>query len=69
MLKIKGTELQQQIAALLVRVEGTRAIALAAGSDAPTASTAGAYYLYVRATTIYGGATEIQRELINRGMF
>jgi pimeloyl-CoA dehydrogenase len=68
-LKIKGTDIQQRIAALLYRVEGTRAMAQKALADAPEAPTVGSYYHYVRAVTIYGGTNEIQRELLNRGMF
>lgn len=68
-LKLKGTDIQQRIAALLYRLEGAGAIKLSAVGDAPEAPTAGSYYHYVRATTIYGGASEIQRELLNREMF
>ena len=68
-LKIKGTDIQQRIAALLYRVEGTRAMQHEALADAPEASAVGAYYLFARAVTIYGGTNEIQRELLNRGMF
>jgi pimeloyl-CoA dehydrogenase len=68
-LKLKGTDIQQRIAALLYRLEGAGAMKLAALGDAPEAPTAGSYYHYVRATTIYGGASEIQKELLNREMF
>lgn len=68
-LKVKGTELQQRIVSLVCRVEGTDAVALGAEGGDPNASTAGSNYLYMRATTIYGGATEIQKELLTRGMF
>lgn len=72
-LKLKGTETQQRIAALLLRLEGPHGMRLeplgAGYSKLPEVSTAGSYYHYVRATTIYGGSSEIQRELLNRGMF
>jgi pimeloyl-CoA dehydrogenase len=68
-LKLKGTDIQQRIAAVLYRIEGAGAMKLAALGHAPEAPTAGSYYHYVRATTIYGGASEIQKELLNREMF
>jgi pimeloyl-CoA dehydrogenase len=68
-LKLKGSELQQRIASLLCRIEGTGAMALAGEEGASAASTVGSNYLYMRATTIYGGASEIQKELLTRGMF
>lgn len=68
-LKLKGTDIQQRIAALLYRLEGAGAMKLSALGDAPEAPTAGSYYHYVRATTIYGGASEIQKELLNRELF
>jgi pimeloyl-CoA dehydrogenase len=68
-LKLKGTELQQQIASVIVQIEGTDSITLSARGDAPTASTTGSYHMYSRASTIYGGASEIQKDLLSRGIF
>jgi pimeloyl-CoA dehydrogenase len=68
-LKLKGSELQQRIATLLLRIEGATAVASAATENGSAMPTAGANYLYMRAVTIYGGSSEIQKELLARGMF
>src|SRR3989475_3815942 len=57
MLKIKGTEIQQALAELMMQAAGQ------AGRDA-FASALGRRYLSMRKTTIYAGSNEIQRNII-----
>ncbi len=72
-LKLKGSELSQRIAALLLRIAGPPATELMTQGDGDRrddpASAAGPQYLYARALTIYAGSSEIQRELIARSIF
>src|SRR5881392_1251134 len=57
MLKIKGTEIQQALAELMMQAAGE------AGSD-EFAEALGRRYLSMRKTTIYAGSNEIQRNII-----
>src|SRR6267378_1991930 len=57
MLKIKGTEIQQALAELMMQAAGP------AGSD-EFAAALGRRYLSMRKTTIYAGSNEIQRNII-----
>src|SRR5882762_10128650 len=57
MLKIKGTEIQQALAELMMQAAGQ------AGSD-EFAAALGRRYLSMRKTTIYAGSNEIQRNII-----
>jgi len=57
MLKIKGTEIQQALAELMMQAAGE------AGSD-EFAAALGRRYLSMRKTTIYAGSNEIQRNII-----
>lgn len=75
MLKVRGTEAQQALQRLAVRVAGPYACIHApqvqrAGVDAPVASIAvllaSARYMNGRAASIYGGSNEIQRGIISR---
>ena len=71
MLKIKGSELQQRIAELLVEVAGPRAVPFGAGgADAGQDWAAHAFpgHFYARVATIYGGSNEIQRNIIARSL-
>lgn len=72
-LKLKGSELTQAIAALLLRLAGPAGIEVMtdAGGERGShpASAAAPQYFYYRASTLYGGSTEIQRELISRELF
>jgi alkylation response protein AidB-like acyl-CoA dehydrogenase len=69
MLKIRGTEIQQSIAELLMQAYGTQARAFRAidhdAFDAAAASSAPVYFNY-RKTTIYAGSNEIQRNIISK---
>lgn len=71
MLKIKGSELQQTLAELLVEVAGPRAAPF--GPEAHDAGSPWAAHLfenhfYARVATIYGGSNEIQRNIIARSL-
>ena len=76
-LKLKGTELFQQVMDLLLEAGGPEALRLAqprlgdapAGADAAPVQALGAAHLYSRAASIYGGANEIQRNLLARHVF
>jgi alkylation response protein AidB-like acyl-CoA dehydrogenase len=57
MLKIRGTEIQQALAELMMQAAGQ------AGSD-EFAAALGRCYLSMRKTTIYAGSNEIQRNII-----
>ncbi|GAA4554419.1 acyl-CoA dehydrogenase family protein [Pseudonocardia xishanensis] len=66
-LKLRGTEIQQEITALWMDLGGERAIvrAGAARSDVPAwVRGASEVYLNFRKTSIYGGSNEIQRQII-----
>ena len=69
MLKIRWSELIQRITALWAEALGTDAALMEplggveAAADMPHAMAA---YLHMRVTTIYGGANEVQRNIIAR---
>jgi acyl-CoA dehydrogenase len=73
-LKVEFTELMQRIESLAVALLGPRGLAFSSdGSPAADARSAAAHaalasYLNNRAATIYGGSSEIQRELIARNI-
>ena len=66
-LKLKGSELLQEITTLLARLSGTTGLERRAsdGEDAlhPVAATVPRYFFY-RATSIYGGASEVQKDIV-----
>jgi len=71
MLKIKGSELQQRLAELLVETAGPAAAPF--GPEAQDAERAWAAHLfaghfYARVASIYGGSNEIQRNIIARSL-
>ncbi|OUS29716.1 pimeloyl-CoA dehydrogenase large subunit [Gammaproteobacteria bacterium 45_16_T64] len=65
-LKIRGTEIQQQVSELAVEAGGHYSHVMndgeAVGND--VAWTSSAKYLYGRAATIYGGSNEVQKNII-----
>ena len=77
-LKLKGTELQQQATELLMEVAGVHAMPIqhdylweGADGSAETigpewSATIGADYFMTRAASIYGGSNEIQRNVISK---
>jgi alkylation response protein AidB-like acyl-CoA dehydrogenase len=66
MLKIKGSELYQRIAELILETQGRSALACSAGAGTQhwVQDPAAAFYLNLRKVTIYGGSNEIQRTII-----
>lgn len=76
-LKIKGSELQQAIAELLLDLAGPHALPrqtdyLLGGAQEPVgpewAATIAPRYLFGRAASIYGGTSEVQRNIIARAV-
>lgn len=69
-LKIKGTEIQQWIAELSIETCGYYAHILNDGEPIGNdyAWAASAKYLYGRASTIYGGSNEIQKNIISKAV-
>ncbi len=75
-LKLKGTKLQQDIAELQVDVLGMDGVPIRDGYDVPdgfATPPAGAVeamptYLFYRKATIYGGASEVQRNIIAKAI-
>ncbi|MDO8704349.1 MAG: acyl-CoA dehydrogenase family protein [Sulfuricaulis sp.] len=66
-LKIKGTELQQDIAALLARLAGPQGLELRSGDDR-THGPLTARYFHSRAASIYGGTTEVQKDILAKAI-
>jgi len=67
MLKIKGSEIYQRIAELILEAHGTAALPARADAGAHggwALAPAAAFYLNLRKVTIYGGSNEIQRGII-----
>jgi len=66
MLKIKGSEIYQRIAELILETQGRAALACQWRADAGrwVQDPAAAFYLNLRKVTIYGGSNEIQRSII-----
>lgn len=69
-LKIRGTEIQQAISELAVEVCGLYAHALNQGDPVGNdyAWALSAKYLYGRASTIYGGSNEVQKNIIAKAV-
>ncbi len=66
-LKLRGSQLQQEATELLVEVAGPDALPFAAGDDIASpewAQRAAPRYLNYRKTSIYGGSNEVQRTII-----
>jgi alkylation response protein AidB-like acyl-CoA dehydrogenase len=66
MLKIRGSELYQRIAELILETQGRAALACRWDAEAErwVQDPAAAFYLNLRKVTIYGGSNEIQRSII-----
>jgi len=65
MLKIKGSELQQRLAELLVEAAGTDALPFGPGAEGHRGALFKGHF-DTRVVTIYGGSNEIQRNIIAR---
>jgi len=63
-LKIKGSELMQELTALLARLAGANGLERR-GPEAADPLAAAAYrYFFYRAATIYGGSSEVQKDIL-----
>ena len=70
-LKLKGVELQQEIAALLLRIAGPASLehrSHAAAEPGDWSAALGPRYLFSRAASIYGGTSEIQKDILARAL-
>ncbi|HET7688796.1 MAG TPA: acyl-CoA dehydrogenase family protein [Nocardioidaceae bacterium] len=64
-LKLRGTELQQEVMELVVDLAGADALASGAGAGVPGwAQVSAPHYLNFRKASIYGGSNEVQRQII-----
>ena len=76
MLKILGSELSQKISGMTVEVLGRHGLSYQTGALMLGGEESGLYgaagsvreYLHGRATTIYGGSNEIQRNIIAKAV-
>jgi pimeloyl-CoA dehydrogenase len=66
-LKLKGTELQQDIAALLARLDGPQGLERRPAEDR-THGPLTPRYFYSRAASIYGGTTEVQKDILAKAI-
>ncbi|WP_038200250.1 acyl-CoA dehydrogenase family protein [Xenophilus azovorans] len=69
-LKLKGVEIQQQIAALMLRVLGPAGLVRADEHEGERAEMAvpATRYLFTRASSIYGGTSEVQKDVLARAL-
>ncbi len=67
-LKLKGTELQQGIAALLARLDGPAGLEKQAPDETPVHGPLTPRYFYSRAASIYGGTTEVQKDILAKAI-
>ena len=68
-MKLKGTEIQQRIQKLTVEAGGIYSAAWGAKQVGPSFARAGmGGYLASRAYTIYGGASEVQKDVIAKNV-
>lgn len=66
-LKLKGTELQQEINALLARIAGPGGLERRPTEDVTHGPLAPRYF-YSRAASIYGGTTEVQKDILAKAI-
>ena len=64
-LKLKGVELQQEVNALLARVAGPSGLERRDSADVENGPLAPRYF-YSRAASIYGGTSEVQKDILSR---
>ena len=68
-LKIRGSELQQEVGELAMEVMGMNSLSwFNEGAVPPNEQWVASTFNYQRATTIYGGSNEIQRNVIAKGI-
>ena len=66
-LKLKGVELQQEINALLARIAGPGGLERRPAGDVEDGPLAPRYF-YSRAASIYGGTTEVQKDILAKAI-
>jgi pimeloyl-CoA dehydrogenase len=66
-LKLKGTELQQEVNALLARLAGPSGLERR-GADETAHGPLVPRYFYSRAASIYGGTTEVQKDILAKAI-
>ncbi|WP_320109647.1 acyl-CoA dehydrogenase family protein [Rhodopseudomonas sp. P2A-2r] len=62
-LKLKGTEIQQEIYQLLTRIAGPAGLERRTPAE-PSLAAVNARYFYSRAASVYGGSSEIQKDIL-----
>jgi len=67
-MKLKGTEIQQRVSELNLEAAGIYAAAWGAAAGPGFARGATSAYLGTRATTIFGGASEVQKDVIAKNV-
>ena len=67
-MKLKGTEIQQRVSELNLEAAGIYAAAWGAAAGPDFARGATSAYLGTRATTIFGGASEVQKDVIAKNV-
>ena len=67
LLKLKGVELQQEINALLARIAGPGGLERRPSGDVVDGPLAPRYF-YSRAASIYGGTTEVQKDILAKAI-
>jgi pimeloyl-CoA dehydrogenase len=69
-LKLKGVEIQQQIAALMLRVLGPAGLVRSDAQEGERAEMAmpATRYLFTRASSIYGGTSEVQKDVLAKAL-
>jgi pimeloyl-CoA dehydrogenase len=67
-LKLKGTELQQAVMALLARLDGVAGLERRRDTDVTSNGPLAPRYLYSRAASIYGGTSEIQKDILSKAI-
>jgi pimeloyl-CoA dehydrogenase len=68
-LKLKGVELQQEMAALLARLMGPAGLERAdEATGNPGSGPLAPRYFYSRAASIYGGTSEVQKDILAKGI-
>jgi pimeloyl-CoA dehydrogenase len=66
-LKLKGTELQQEVNALLARIAGPGGLERRSDDDVVQGPLAPRYF-YSRAASIYGGTSEVQKDILAKAV-
>ena len=67
-MKLKGTEIQQRVSELNLEAAGIYAAAWGPAAGPGFARGATSAYLGTRATTIFGGASEVQKDVIAKNV-